>query len=263
MKLTPLYPEGKTTALTFSYDDGNIADLHLLDIFKRVGIKGTFTLTAGRWDMDGIIHPDQINAVYAGHEIACHGHTHPFLDRLPRACALNDLMEDRRQMEKLTGRIVDGFALPFGSYTDETLMLLRAAGFAYSRTTLATQRFKLPSDFLEWHPTCHHRDSEKISVDFRKNRYSLVLCYIWGHSYEFDRAGNWGLIEQICSELSGLPEVWYATNREIVRYVTALRQVETSMDAEIVCNPTSQTLWFRLASGEVISIQPGETRRLN
>ena len=258
MLITPLYPEGKLKALTFSYDDGARSDLRLIEIFNRFGMKGTFNLNAGRLQEDNVIHADELKTVYAGHEIAAHGYTHPFLERIPNSCALNEMLEDRRRLEKITGSIINGFALPFGTWLPETVVQLKAAGFLYSRTTRATERFNLPDNFLEWHPTCHHRQSEEMCEAFKKYRYPLALCYFWGHSFEFDRNNNWDLIEHVCSELSGREEIWYATNREIVRYLTALKRLETSEDAGILYNPSAETLWFT-ASGKVQKIEGGET----
>ena len=39
------FPEGKTKALTFSYDDGCPEDLRLSDVLSAHGLKGTFNLT--------------------------------------------------------------------------------------------------------------------------------------------------------------------------------------------------------------------------
>ena len=263
MMLTPLYPEGKVKALTFSYDDGSRDDIRLVGIFNRFGMKATFNLIGSQFGCESRVHADEAKALYAGHEIASHTFTHPFLDRIPKARALNELLLDRRELEKVTGSIVNGFALPFGSWNAETLELLRTVGYLYSRTTLATMKFKLPEDFLEWHPTCHHRDAEGLCEAFRKTNYALSLFYIWGHSYEFPRANNWELIENICGELGGQSDTWYATNGEIVRYISALKRLETSVDVDRIFNPTAYSLWFRKESGEVIELKPGETLALS
>ena len=263
MMLTPLYPGGKIKALTFSYDDGVRFDGKLIEIFNRYGMKGTFNLNAGTMANEKKFHADELNEVYAGHEIASHGFTHPFLERIPRACALNDLLADRRELEKITGKIVNGFALPFGTYDHSVVELLHSAGYLYSRTTQATGRYCIPDDFLVWHPTCHHRDALNYCDVFKNTRYALSLFYIWGHSYEFNNNGNWDLIEKVCADLAGSEDIWYATNGEIMRYLTAVRQLETSANAEIVYNPSAVPLWFRLESGEVIELKSGETRRLN
>ncbi|MBQ9338137.1 MAG: polysaccharide deacetylase family protein [Lentisphaeria bacterium] len=263
MKLTPLYPDGKIKALTFSYDDGSRDDIRLVEIFNRFGMKATFNLIGSQFNNESRVHADEAKTLYAGHEIASHSYTHPFLDRIPKACALNEMLQDRRELEKLTGSIVNGFALPYGTWNAETVELLRSAGYLYSRTTQATMNFKMPQNFLEWHPTCHHRNAPELAEAFKKTGYALTLFYVWGHSYEFPRNNNWELIENFCSELAGLPDVWYATNGEIVRYVNALRRLETSVDAEIIRNPSAISLWFRNSSGEAFELKPGETRRLN
>ena len=105
MKITPLYPGGKPKALTFSYDDGVRFDGQLIEIFNRYGMKGTFNLNAGSLASERKFHADELKEVYAGHEIASHGFEHPFLERIPRACALNDMLADRRELEKITGGI--------------------------------------------------------------------------------------------------------------------------------------------------------------
>ena len=38
-----LFPGGKAKALTLSYDDGVEQDLHLIELMKQHGVKGTFT----------------------------------------------------------------------------------------------------------------------------------------------------------------------------------------------------------------------------
>lgn len=262
MKIIPLYPAGKIKALTFSYDDGVRFDGQLIEILNRYGMKGTFNLNAGSLASERKFHADELKEVYAGHEIASHGFEHPFLERIPRSCALNDMLADRRELEKITGRIVNGFALPFGTYDRSVIELLRSAGYLYSRTTQATGRFWIPDDFLQWHPTCHHRDALNFCEGFKNTRYALTLFYIWGHSYEFNNNNNWDLIEKVCADLAGQEDIWYATNGEIMRYLTAVKQLETSADAEIVYNPTAVSLWFRLGSGDVVELKSGETRCL-
>ena len=213
--ITPLYPEGKIKTVTFSYDDGIRDDIRLVEIFNRFGMKATFNLISSRLENETHVHADEIPRVYAGHEIASHSANHPFLDRIPKACALNDLLEDRRILEKVTGSIINGFALPFGTYSRETLELVRAAGYLYCRTVHSTQNFNWPNDFLEWNPTCHHRDAEKLCSTFLNCNYAVMpLFYIWGHSYEFSNNNNWDLIEHVCHELSGKEDIWYADNGE-------------------------------------------------
>ncbi len=40
------FPDGKCKAATFSYDDGVKADIKLIKIFDKYGVKGTFNLNS-------------------------------------------------------------------------------------------------------------------------------------------------------------------------------------------------------------------------
>lgn len=52
------FPDGKTKALTLSYDDGVEQDIHLVEIMKRNGLKGTFNLNSGIYTPEGYTYPE-------------------------------------------------------------------------------------------------------------------------------------------------------------------------------------------------------------
>ncbi|MFA6716161.1 MAG: polysaccharide deacetylase family protein [Victivallales bacterium] len=264
-KITYLFPGGLPKALTMSYDDGVINDRRLVEIFNRNGIKGTFHLNASYLGNSGKITPEELLSLYAGHEVSCHSFTHPFLERCPKPAVLNEVLEDRKRLEELVGYPVRGMSYPMGTYSTEVKNILNAAGIVYSRTTQSTHRFVLPDNWLEWAPTCHHRENilEKAEA-FKNNSYSFSLFYVWGHAYEFDRdspENNWGIIEEFCAQMANLPDVWYATNIAIHDYVTALKRLEFSVNCDIVHNPSAVSLWISV-SGRAVEITPGELKRL-
>lgn len=41
------FPNGSLRAVTFSYDDANVADERLVDLFNRYGLKATFNVNSG------------------------------------------------------------------------------------------------------------------------------------------------------------------------------------------------------------------------
>ena len=51
LNITLTYPQWKLKALSFSYDDGNIADRKLVEIFNRYGMHGTFHIPS-KWLTD-------------------------------------------------------------------------------------------------------------------------------------------------------------------------------------------------------------------
>ena len=83
-----LFPEGKSRAVTLSYDDGFTFDRQLVDLLNRYGLKGTFNLNSGLFGTGGPgsyqgkpldfyrIPGEEIAALYQGHEIAGHGLYH-------------------------------------------------------------------------------------------------------------------------------------------------------------------------------------------
>ncbi len=270
MLLKYVWKDGKKKALTFSYDDGCIHDRRLVEIFAKYGMKGTFNLcrpTVETWH----VPMSEFKTLYVdnGLEIACHAKTHPFLEQIPLMSALEEILDNRRDLEAVTGMPVRGMAYPFGtlsstgSVTPEVKEVLRAAGIVYARTTRAEERIQnMPSDFLEWHPTCHHKGNIMERMEnFLANPWGVQLLYIWGHSFEFDRENNWDLIENFCAKYTGDDRIWYATNGEIYDYVTACRRLITSADCSIVQNPSVQSVWIE-KEDQIVEIKGGAAVRL-
>ncbi len=252
-----VFPEGRSKALTMSYDDGVEEDRRLVEIFNQYGLKGTFHLNSGR---QGVSTLADARVLYQGHEVSCHSKNHPTLERIPNVCILNQMLEDRLALERLVGYPVRGMSYPNGGYNSEILPILTSAGIVYSRTTLSTGKYSLPDNWLVWHPTCHHNDDLLARGEHFKQLHSLFsVFYIWGHSYEFARQNNWALIENFCQSMANLPNVWYASNIEIYDYVMAARRLEFSADGSLVHNPSALAVWLKLsANGEIKEISAGQ-----
>ena len=271
------FPGFKRRALTLSYDDGVRQDKRLISIMKKHGIKGTFNINSGSFSTErsdeekGRMTVEEAVELYAdsGMEVAVHGLKHLSLPDVPPAVALADIFEDRKNLEKIFGRIVTGMAYAFGTYNDRVVCQLEQCGISYARTTQATQRFELPSDFLRLPSTCHHRVpnlmelAESFLTDAERGlaARSPLLFYLWGHSYEFDNNDNWNVIEEFCEYMGGRDNIWYATNGEIVDYVKAYDALVFSLDMSRVYNPkaTDVCLFIRgkeylAASGKTVEL---------
>lgn len=239
------YPGGKKKALTMSYDDGQLHDLRLIEIFNQYGIKGTFHLNSGILGKPNFLALDQVADAYEGQEVSCHSLTHPFLERISDEELVHEIVEDRKILEGLCGYPVRGMSYPFGTYTPALIAKLRGLGMQYARTVKNSGSFNLPTDFMEWHPTCHHCDPKLMDrlEAFKAHKYPMPLFYVWGHSYEFPRDNNWDVIERFCKAAANDPDVWYATNVEIFDYVSAMRALRFSADRTMVYNPTATDVW--------------------
>ena len=180
-----------------------------------------------------------------------------------------EVMKDRENLEALLGKIVRGMAYAYGTYSDAAVEVLKSCGIAYSRTTVSTERFDIPRDWLRMPATCHHKNPRtfELADAFLAPMPEQVwhikprLFYVWGHSYEFDRDNNWDIIERLGEKLGGRSDVWYATNIEIYDYVKAYESLVTSCDGKVVYNP-SATEVFVFDNGKNYRIKPGQTTEL-
>ena len=277
------YPQGKTKALTFSYDDGVPQDKRLAEIFDKYGMKATFNFNC-EYMREVNFTKEQIKEYFLskGHEIAVHGANHRANGNLRPIEGIKDVLDCRIELEAKCERIIRGMAYPdtgitqmgnFGTY-EEIKGYLKNLDIAYSRTLGGDNNsFMLPSDFHAWMPSVHHNNpkimefiDEFLKIDYSINAYHARriprLLYIWGHSYEFDEKKNWEHIEEICEKLSNKEDIWYATNIEIYDYVEAYKRLLYSADGHRIYNPTLFTIWldidrklYNVKSGETIFIE--------
>lgn len=268
------FPGGLRKAITFSYDDAVEQDIRLVDIFDKHNLKGTFNINTGVFSPEGKIHPEgrihrrmtekQTYDLLANspHEVAVHTLTHPYLEKMPPASATYEVLGDKMNIEKLFGKITRGMAYPFGTYSSDVMELLKGCGIAYARATTATSNFNLPKNWLYWEPTTHHKNPNLMNLAKKfveeTPPYSPWVFYIWGHSYEFEKADNWNVIEEFADYVAFKDDIWYATNIEIYEYVEAYNSIRLSADCKIMHNPTSRELFFEV-DGQTRSIKSGET----
>ncbi len=269
------FKDGKRKAMTLSYDDGVVQDIRLSEILKKHGLKCTFNINSGLFLEDastregyyGRMTMEEAVRLYtnSGNEVALHGQFHKALGRITCQEATWDVIKDREGLEGIFGNPIRGMAYAYGSYTTETLNILKNCGIAYCRTTKSTNNFNLPENWLELHPTCHHNNPELFSLldnFLEANPYPArtMMFYLWGHSYEFDNDNNWEIIEKFAELAGGKEDIWYATNIEIVDYVNAYRSLISSVDETVVYNPTAIDVWVWDGDNK-ICIKAGETYR--
>ena len=261
------FPGGKRKALTMSYDDGTVHDRRLVETFNRHAIRATFHLNSGRFDSEGYLKGSEVAALFAGHEVAVHGLSHPCLPHLPKEGVIREIMEDRRTLERLVGYVVRGMSYPGCDFNDALVQMLPSLGIEYARVCYTKSDFAIPDDLYRWPPSCHHQKGVEKAQAFLRlpPQWGLQLLCVWGHSAEFELSGNWGLIEQFCSITANNEAIWYATAIEVVDYMRAVRSVRCSVDGNTLYNPSSIPVWFSLweyMPVEVRAVQPGQTLSL-
>ena len=275
------FPGGRMRALTLSYDDGVQQDIRFIDILDKYGIKCTFNLNSYSFEEDersyaeGQIHRRMARrealevyskAIANGHEIATHGYSHPFLEKLPAEMVAYEIVEDRRVLEEMFGVIVKGHAYPFGTTSSAVVDILRKCGILYARTTGSTKNFDIPTGWLTLPATCHHNAPELMQLVDRflnetPRHPNPKLFYLWGHTYEFEANDNWEVIEKFAETVGNRDDVWYANNMQVYEYVEAYRSLEFSANGNIVHNPSAIPVWFT-TGGINVKVEPGETVKI-
>lgn len=226
--------QGKNKAVTFSFDDGVTQDRRLVAMLNRYGLRGTFNLNSGMLGWTGVlttrtqliqtdrIRPEEVAALYRGHEVAAHTLTHARLsDVADEEEIVRQVEDDRRALERLTGGSVVGMAYPCGgvNHDDRVAEILRRrTAVRYARTIASTGQFDPPKDLLRLDGTLHACSYDRLMelgrrfVELRPEQPQLF--YVWGHSYEFDLDDGWNRFEAFCRLISGHSDIAYLTNRE-------------------------------------------------
>ena len=214
-------------SVTFSFDDGVKQDIPFLELLNKYGMKGTFNINTGlaseaqRWVYKGVdvIHMNatDIRDLYKGHEVAVHGLTHPYLERLDERTIYNEIYQDKCNLEDWFGEEVVGMAYPFGTYDDRVVEIAKRCGIRYARTIEDTPDFTPQKDLLRFKTTCcfNHPDIFSIIDRFLQSEHDeKQVLYLWGHTYEFDADHSWGLMEDICKKLASASGVLFETNKD-------------------------------------------------
>lgn len=223
-------------AVTFSYDDGVTQDQRLIELFNKYGLKCTFNINSGLLGQAGsLIREDvtvahckpracEVRNIYRGHEIAAHTLTHPSLCKLPDEEVIRQVEEDRLALSEIAGYEVVGMAYPGGgiNYDERVVRLIREhTKIRYARTMIGSNSFEPQEDLLSFKPTAYHHES--LPALFETGRRFLAaqsdrpqILYVWGHAYEFDIHNTWKEFEEFCRMISGHPDIFYGTNREVL-----------------------------------------------
>ena len=276
----PAYPNGKQKAFTVSYDDGNTCDEPLVEMLRKHHAKGAFNINSGMFGSEKDVpqqnswrrmSAEECLALYGDDmEIAVHGVQHPFWNCMSSVNAMQDILDDKRALEQLSGRIIRGAAFPYGKYNDDVIEILRLAGFAYCRAVRVTKKFVDKENPLCFHGTVRNRDPEAIELAHKFAESPVPfgrtwLYYLWGHSYEFVQDNSWNVLEEILSIACDRADVWYCTNIEYFDYVAAAKQLRWSVDQTLVENPSALDVWimkakkFRDPEPEFLKIPAGKT----
>lgn len=211
--------------ITFSFDDGEIYDERLCQLFRKYEIHASFGLRSGCFDMNGklfnedgsffreyqILGEKDIARVYKGFEICSHGAHHRGFTKLSYDELKQEIGQDQIVFKRLTGQDIIGAIYPGGQYNDTSIQNLKRLGIKYCRATPdGNFTTEVPHDWLAWIPTCHFKD--KYLLEFIQNFKSRSnsephILHIFGHSYELEYKDRnwWEYLEQVLIEVRKIP----------------------------------------------------------
>lgn len=216
----------KKKAITFSFDDGVRQDIRLIEIFNRYNLKATFNLNSGRLGLDNTVSPEDVKHIYQAHEVAAHTLTHSRLpDISDNSEVIRQVEQDRIALSELVGYEVCGMSYPGGNKNNDerTAKLIREhTGIKYARIWETNHSFNLQKDLYRFSGTADvYNEADKLlelADKFLRLQTDLPsIFYLWGHAYEFDYdPASWKRFEELCAFISGKPDIFYGTNREVL-----------------------------------------------
>ena len=226
----------KKKAITFSYDDGVVQDIRLIELLNKYGLKCTFNLNSELLSKKGMliregkriahykIHTEDVKHIYEGHEVAVHTLTHPNLTQCDDKEIIRQVEADRLNLSELVEYEVVGMAYPCGGVNNDDRVagiIKKNTGVKYSRTITTNNCFDLQENLYRFNPTAYHLEFEKMMqlgrefLEFKPKEPKVF--YIWGHSYEMDYGADyWVKLEEFFKLISNKEDIFYGTNKEVL-----------------------------------------------
>lgn len=147
LALEPMVPSSPRILITMD-DATRKAGEHALPILLQHRFSAIQFVVAGRiggindWQTaqdeveEPLMNDDEIRAwLDAGQAIGAHTMTHPWLTRISRADAREEITASKKLLEDRFGRPIDHFCYPYGDYNEAILDLVAAAGYRTGCTT--------------------------------------------------------------------------------------------------------------------------------
>ena len=220
---------------TTSWDDGHPLDLRLAELLAEHGFRGTFYVPIRNEKGRAVLAPHDLRELAAWFEIGSHTLDHCYLDSVNRDEARRQVIEGKRRLEDAVNCTVEGFCYPGGKHNAYIRSIVRDAGFAHARTienfrfTLGEDPFRIPTtlQFYPHSPGVYLRNFVKRGHWWQRfpvfaaalgarNLFAQLaaaldgVCrragvfHLWGHSWEVEQLGAWGVLEDFLRYAAGL-----------------------------------------------------------
>lgn len=216
-----------SAVFTFSTDDGHPSDLKMAELLNKNGLTGTFYVPITNREGLPVMEKAQMREIDRHFEIASHTFDHCYLKSVDLVEANHQIVEGKKKLEDMVGRVVTGFCYPGGKYRDAHAAMVQSAGFKYARTTMnlcfdaGTNRFEIPTTIQFYpHPKSVYlrnfvkagrwnKRSEGLRFALRHDNwierlYALFdhackrdgIFHLWAHSHDIDRINAWDELDR-------------------------------------------------------------------
>lgn len=197
--------------VSLSFDDGTIYDLRFIELLNKYNLKATMNLNSELSDFVWFYgeHPierldlEKYKSAYDGHEVASHSLTHPYFSSLTKDEMIRQVYNDVKNLSRIFGYTVEGFAFPFHDQTEENISIIKEnLNLSYIR-------------YSHLNSCGHHKDRYHIHInalyddeniyekleEFKRDNNENSLFVIAGHAYEFEMKNDWEKIDRLLAYL--------------------------------------------------------------
>lgn len=216
--------------IAFTWDDGAVDDLKLIDLHEKYNLPGMFFVPNFNKEGRDVISAEDIRRC-ASPIISFGGHTknHSYLTAVAKGDLDEEIYANQAYLSDLLGQEIPHFCLPGGKYDEEIL----AKVYKYYKTirTADTMNFKNDGTLIK--PSFHiyprgykslmgnamRNRSNKALVNLLKNphreyfdtlldlvklesKYESADIIFWGHSWELEEFGLWESLEYIMKNVA-------------------------------------------------------------
>lgn len=205
---------------TTSWDDGNPADLRMVKLLNKYGLKGTFyvmykKIEAGDLDKEYLAH------ISRNHEVGSHLIDHVDLTKLTASEAFRQLSTSKHGLETANDGVeVQMLSYPWGKYNNVVKALAKKAGYAGARTTKYQVPFYAPDPYElpvtvgvwgDWNGD-YALDLQVLKLVSKRGG----VFHLAGHCWELDEK-KWQRLEDFFKIVSEIPNLTFLTNSEVIK----------------------------------------------
>jgi len=212
--------------ISFSWDDGAIEDLKLMDLSLKYDIPGIFFIPATNPERDVLSEKEIKILADNDFEIGAHTYSHSYLTQLSIIEAKEEMVKGKLFLEQLLGKRIPHFCFPGGKLNSDLVNL--SMQFFKSARTADTGALLQNNSYLI-RPSFHFYNRGKKSIIYNSlknnsvvfrislqnimalNYFDLIkniifdLCntsdnhkiIVWGHSWEIEEFKLWGRLEDM------------------------------------------------------------------